>query len=74
MCFSFRYNGEWENGVKQGPGTYTYGSGDLFEGNYVNNQRHGPGKLTKADGEIREENWKEDKLVNFTTIKEKDKK
>ena len=60
--------------MKQGAGVYTFGSGDLFEGNYVNNQRHGPGKLTKVDGEIREENWKEDKLVNFTTIKEKDKK
>jgi len=68
------YTGQWEGGVKQGKATYTFGSGDSFEGNYVNNQRHGPGKLTKIDGEIREENWKEDKLVNFNTIKEGKKK
>ena len=60
--------------MKQGKGTYTYASGDVFEGNYVNNQRHGPGKLSKADGEVREEQWKEDKLTSFNTIKEKDKK
>jgi len=64
----------WENGVKQGKATYTFGSGDIFEGNYVNNQRHGPGKLTKVDGEIREENWKEDKLINFNTVQEGKKK
>lgn len=74
LFYDARYEGEWENGVKQGKGTYTFASGDIFEGNYVDNKRHGPGKLSKVDGEIREENWKEDKLVNFNTIKEKDKK
>lgn len=73
-CFIIRYSGQWENGVKQGKASYTFASGDVFEGNYVNNQRHGPGKLTKVDGEIREENWKEDKLVNFNVVQEAKKK
>ena len=62
------------DGVKEGQGSYMYGSGDVFEGNYHNNQRHGPGTLKKVDGEIREETWKEDKLVSYNTIKEKDAK
>jgi len=67
-----QYSGEWVDGVKQGKGSYLYASGDVFEGNYENNQRHGPGTLKKTDGEVREENWKEDKLVSYNTIKEKD--
>ena len=69
----FRYEGEWVEGVKQGKGTYTFGNGDVFEGTYANNLRHGPGFKKQVDGEHREENWKEDKLVNFNVVKEKDK-
>ena len=29
---SIRYNGEWVNGIKQGKGVYTFGSGDVFTG------------------------------------------
>ena len=53
-----RYEGQWENGIKQGNGVYTFGSGDIFTGTYDNNVRHGEGKLVKADGEERTENWK----------------
>jgi hypothetical protein len=62
------------DGVKQGQGTYTFGGGDVFEGVYENNQRHGTGMLKKVDGEHREENWKEDKLVSFNVVKEKEAK
>ena len=70
---AFSYEGEWVEGVKQGKGTYIFGNGDTFEGIYENNKRHGAGFLKKTDGEHREENWKEDKLVNFNVVKEKDK-
>merc|ERR1712062_238603 len=65
---------ETVDGLKQGLGVYTFCNGDTFEGTYENNRRHGPGFLKKTDGEHREENWKEDKLVNFNTVKEKDAK
>ena len=68
------YEGEWANGIKQGKGQYTFGSGDVFTGTYENNVRHGEGKLVKADGEERTENWKEGKLINFNITKEKKKK
>jgi len=69
-----QYEGDWVDGLKQGQGIYTFGNGDTFEGTYEDNRRHGPGFLKKIDGEHREENWKEDKLVNFNTVKEKDAK
>merc|ERR1712150_399123 len=68
-----KYEGEWVEGVKQGKGIYTFGNGDVFEGIYENNLRNGPGFKKQVDGEHREENWKEDKLVNFNVVKEKDK-
>ena len=67
----FRYEGQWVDGIKQGAGKYTFGSGDVFTGNYENNVRHGEGKLVKVDGEERTENWKEGKLINFNITKEK---
>ena len=69
--YYFSYEGEWVDGIKQGAGTYTFGSGDVFTGTYENNVRHGEGHLKKMDGEERSENWKEGKLVNFTITKEK---
>merc|ERR1712072_1647430 len=65
------YEGNWVDGIKQGAGKYTFGSGDVFTGTYENNVRHGEGKLVKADGEERTENWKEGKLINFNITKEK---
>ena len=67
------YDGEWVDGIKQGNGVYTFGSGDVFTGTYENNVRHGEGKLVKVDGEERTENWKEGKLINFNITKEKKK-
>lgn len=68
--FLHRYEGEWVEGIKQGNGTYTFGSGDVFTGTYENNVRHGDGKLVKMDGEERTENWKEGKLIKFDITKE----
>lgn len=70
----YRYEGEWVEGIKQGSGKYTFGSGDVFTGTYENNVRHGEGKLVKVDGEERTENWKEGKLINFNITKEGKKK
>merc|ERR1712141_341422 len=68
-----KYEGEYVNDLKEGQGKYTYGNGDIYKGTYVNNLRNGPGFKKQVDGEHREENWKEDKLVNFNVVKEKDK-
>jgi hypothetical protein len=69
-----RYEGEWVEGIKNGAGKYTFGSGDVFTGTYENNVRHGDGNLVKMDGEVRTENWKEGKLINFVITKEGKKK
>ena len=56
MFYFSRYEGEWAEGIKQGNGKYTFGSGDVFTGTYENNVRHGEGKLVKVEGEERSEN------------------
>ncbi|EKX52045.1 hypothetical protein GUITHDRAFT_101953 [Guillardia theta CCMP2712] len=35
------YDGFFRNGVKHGPGIYTWASGDKFEGEYVDDFKHG---------------------------------
>ena len=71
LAIVFRYVGDWVNGIKQGNGTYTFGTGDVFSGEYDNNVRHGAGELIKIDGEERTETWKEGKLLSFKINKEK---
>ena len=68
---TFRFEGNWENGLKKGSGTYTFSNGDVFAGEYENNVRHGNGDLRKTDGEERTEAWKDGKLISFKITKEK---
>jgi hypothetical protein len=39
-----KYEGEWKNDKKTGPGKFTWASGDYFEGNWLKNKKSGLGK------------------------------
>lgn len=41
----YRYEGDWENGEKQGQGTLTDREGNVYTGEWRNNKRHGEGSL-----------------------------
>ena len=41
---SSKFEGFYEQGVKQGEGTFTWADGNCYEGNFVNNNIDGEGK------------------------------
>jgi len=46
------YEGEWENGVKQGQGIQIWVTGDKYEGTWKDDLYYGPGKYSWSDGEF----------------------
>jgi DNA polymerase III epsilon subunit family exonuclease len=46
------YNGEFEDGQRNGQGTYTYANGDVYVGEFEDDQRNGEGTYTFADGDV----------------------
>lgn len=55
------YEGEWENGQRNGQGTYTFYNGDKYVGEWKNQERNGLGTETFANGGKYEGEWKGDK-------------
>jgi hypothetical protein len=51
------FEGNYENGAKNGYGKFTWLSGNVYEGNYENNARNGYGKFTWLSGNVYEGNW-----------------
>ena len=49
-----KYEGDWENGKKQGIGIYKYASGDIYEGEFMNDLKEGRGIYKYASGGIYE--------------------
>ncbi|KAM3137522.1 hypothetical protein pb186bvf_010312 [Paramecium bursaria] len=43
------YDGEYDNGIRQGKGVYIYANGDRYEGDFIKNLKHGIGKLVYKD-------------------------
>ena len=43
-----KYDGEWNENVREGHGIYTYQNNDTYDGEWKNNQRHGKGIYTNA--------------------------
>ena len=69
-----QYEGEWQNDVKHGKGTFYYQNGDKFEGVFVNNLRSGNGVMHYNNGDKYEGDWKFDKKNGFgICIKKKEK-
>jgi uncharacterized caspase-like protein len=51
---SFRYEGEFSEGVKQGEGTYVWENGDRYQGHFANDRPDGRGKYQFANGDAYE--------------------
>ena len=61
------YEGEIENGLPHGIGTYTKTDGATYVGHFKNGLRHGKGKFSYPDGSIYEGVWKDDELNGLGT-------
>jgi hypothetical protein len=51
---SFRYEGEFNEGLKQGEGTYIWENGDRYQGRFANDRPDGRGKYQFANGDAYE--------------------
>ncbi len=63
-----RYEGNWENGKRNGHGTYFFNNGNKYEGNWVNDKKNGHGTFYFNDGNKYEGNWENDKINGHGTI------
>jgi hypothetical protein len=55
------YDGEWEDGMKQGQGTLTYAQGGSYEGEWSNNMRNGYGVNEWPNGDRYAGHWDDNK-------------
>jgi hypothetical protein len=55
------YDGDWEDGKKNGQGTLTYANGGSYEGEWTDNMRDGYGVNKWANGDHYSGNWKDNK-------------
>lgn len=53
-----RFEGEYQFDKKNGLGTFTWESGNVYTGNYVNDERVGYGEMYWTDGSIYKGEWK----------------
>ncbi len=51
---SFKYDGEFSDGIKQGRGTYVWENGDRYEGTFATDRADGRGKYQFANGDTYE--------------------
>ena len=57
---SFRYEGDWVDGVRQGKGKYvSKSSGGVYDGEYKNDKKDGSGKYVWSNGDWYEGEWKQ---------------
>ena len=54
---SEEYDGEWDDDLMHGHGTYKYTSGAVYQGQWVKGKQHGFGKIQYPDGSGYEGSW-----------------
>lgn len=57
------YEGQVQNGKRQGTGKLVWANGDVYEGQFQNDKMHGKGKLTLKDGKVYEGDFENGKFV-----------
>ena len=55
------YEGNWEEGKRNGKGKHTYSNGNTYDGDWKNDKRNGKGKSTYPSGAVYEGDFKDDK-------------
>lgn len=70
------YNGEWQNGLRDGEGILMYKNGSIYEGQWALGQKSGKGKMTYASGNYYDGEWKNNKrngegVMHWKTTNEK---
>lgn len=61
-----RYVGHFENGLRQGHGTFFYADGARYEGEWAANLKHGMGRFVYEDGSVYEGPFDRDRPVRPT--------
>eukprot|EP01087_Luapelamoeba_hula_P017457 TRINITY_DN5505_c0_g1_i1.p1 TRINITY_DN5505_c0_g1~~TRINITY_DN5505_c0_g1_i1.p1 ORF type:complete len:1317 (+),score=235.45 TRINITY_DN5505_c0_g1_i1:175-4125(+) len=65
---SSRYEGQWENGKRQGTGKQTDGTGGIYDGQWHNDLRHGTGVYTSKLGIKYEGKWVDNLMDGAVTV------
>lgn len=63
-----KYEGEFKNNLKEGPGKYTYANNDIYEsveGTYIKNLLNGIVIVTLKDGQQKKAEYKDDNYVKW---------
>lgn len=60
---SFKYEGEWNEGLKQGHGVYVWDNGDRYEGTFAGDRPDGKGAYKFANGDAYEGEVKQGVIV-----------
>jgi uncharacterized caspase-like protein len=68
---SFKYEGDFNEGLKQGAGTYTWENGDRYQGQFANDRPDGKGRYQFANGDIYEGEVKAGVIVGRGTYASK---
>lgn len=61
-----RYQGQWDNGVRHGEGTFYYANGAKYCGSWDVNVKSGEGRYTFEDGKVYAGPFKNDQMVDYS--------
>lgn len=62
------YDGEFQQGLRQGCGTFYYANGARYEGEWKANKKHGKGKFVFKNGRVYEGIFENDHIMEYPTF------
>jgi hypothetical protein len=65
-----RYEGEYQNDLKDGFGVYTWKDGKKYEGFWKEGKQHGTGKIVFSNGKVKFGIWDGGKKLKWVTEEE----